>query len=260
MCGRFTLQVPDPVEIAELLGAAIDPEALASYRPRYNIAPTDAHLVVRLKGGAREMVNAAWGLVPRWLREEEARTKRPPAFNARAETVRTTAMYRDAFLRGRCVVPADGFYEWSKARARGRSRKHGPPEPPLWFHRPDGSPLFFAGLYTSWIDPRSERRVRTFTIVTTPANDVVATVHDRMPAILAPEAIGPWLGASGPRSSTEDREALLREADAAFAALAPAPNDWLVHSAVSSRVNSVANDDPGCLEPDPPPAQRTLFD
>ena len=221
MCGRMTLARDDFDEIAEEIaaivpGVAFAPEVRAQYRPRFNIAPTDPHLIVVGDAGAAapRVEAAAWGL--------RAGPKRPPLINARSETVASQRAFRDAFARRRCVVPADGFYEWG-----------GPPEArqPYWLHRPDGRLLLFAGIF-------DEAPARRFSILTTAPNQMMARIHDRMPVILEPDAAAAWL-----RDGGAD---LLRAA----------PESTLAAVPVSTRVNSVKHDDPACLTPVDPGAPR----
>jgi len=224
MCGRFTLTYAERERLAEELGVKVEEINDADYRPRYNIAPTDPHLIVRLRLEDREALPAKWGLVNSWAKD----AKRAAAqINARAETLASSSAFRDAFAKRRCVVPADGFYEWTGA---GTDRR------PIWFHRPDGRLILFAGLYESW-RATPDNWQRTFTIITTEPNHLVSPIHDRMPVILDDEDVDRWLD---PRE--EDTEALKQ-------LLAPCPDDLLVTRAVSQRVNSVRNDDPACLQP-----------
>jgi len=224
MCGRFTLTYRERERLAEELGVPVEQLPHAEYRPRYNIAPTDPHWIVRLRLEDREVLPAKWGLVNYWAKDA-ARAARQ--INARAETLATSPAFREAFAKRRCVVPADGFFEWTGAGANRR---------PLWFHRPDGRLVLFAGLYESW-RAGPEQWQRTFTIVTTQPNGLIAPIHDRMPVLLDDDVADAWLD---PRR--EDLEALQRM-------LVPAPDSLLVATAVSQRVNSVKNDDPACLEP-----------
>jgi len=220
------------------------------YRPRFNLAPGDQHWIVRKEGGVRLVVPAKWGF-PTSFREpsEGSRTlpRRAPGggatprpretsqllINARVETAARRPAFRDAYRGRRCLVPADGFYEW---RAGQDQRL------PSWYHHADGSLLLMAGLYTSASRP-------AFTILTMPANDVVAPAHDRMPVVLSPEAARAWL--EDPRfdpTAASVRRELGRD---------------LVATPVSTRVNSTAYDGPECLEPpkpEAPPRQLTLLD
>ncbi len=223
MCGRFTLTYPDADLLAEQLGVPV--ESLAAYVPHWNIAPSQEHLILRIKHETRELLPAKWGLVNSWAKDAKEAAKQ---INARAETLATRPAFRDAFQRRRCVVPADGFYEWQGTKADRR---------PFWFHRPDGRPLLFAGLYESW-QPQPGAWQRTFTIVTTAANAVVGQLHDRMPVILEDRDADSWMFSTTP---TPDLKRLL----------VPAPESVLVATPVSQRVNKVDNDDPSLLEPAP---------
>jgi putative SOS response-associated peptidase YedK len=224
MCGRFTLTWEERERLAEELGVNVEEIDPAEYKPRFNIAPTDRHWIVRMRLEDREILPAKWGLVNSWAKD----AKRAAAqINARAETIAKSGAFRDAFAHRRCVVPADGFFEWVGA---GNDRR------PIWFHRPDGKLILFAGLYESW--PASpEEWQRTFTIVTTTPNQLVTPIHNRMPVILRDDDVDRWLD---PRE--EDKEVLQRM-------LAPAPEELLVARPASQRVNSVRNDDAACLEP-----------
>jgi putative SOS response-associated peptidase YedK len=199
----MTLTRRELVEIAEELAAAFDDETAAAYRPRYNVAPTDQHPVLRLVAGARRLEPARWGLPP-------TGNRRAPLINVRAETARFSR--KKTFVDGRCVVPADGFFEWKRSPDGSR---------PNWYHRPDGRLLLFAGLWEAGC----------FSVLTTAPNALVAEVHDRMPAILSPEEANAWLLAPSDKL------------------LHPAPDGMLTARAVSDRVNSVRHDDPACLEP-----------
>lgn len=233
MCGRFTLTVERFVTVATSLGATIAEDSLSDYRPRYNIAPGNQHWVLRSQAAGREIVPATWGLINHWAKDPKIGWRQ---INARAETLARKPAFREAFRERRCVVIADGFYEWRGPRSARE---------PLWFHAPDRGLLLFAGLYESWRNPDTAERRRTFTIITTAANEVVAPVHDRMPAVLLPADIDTWLTGEQPQS-------VLRPVSPAALAQAPA----------STRVNSVANDDPGLLDPADParkPKQLALL-
>ncbi len=224
MCGRFTLTSDEPENLALDLGVPVEQVNAADYRPRYNIAPTNSHLIVRLDLEDRELLPAKWGLINRWAKDAKRAAKQ---INARAESLANSPAYRDAFVKRRCVVPADGFFEWIGSGATKQ---------PVWFHRADGGLLLFAGLYESWsIKPDIQQR--TFTIITTESSGVVTPVHNRMPVILDDDAVDYWLD-----SRQEDMESLKKM-------LAPAPEDLLSQLLVSQRANSVKNDDPSCLTP-----------
>jgi putative SOS response-associated peptidase YedK len=220
MCGRFTCTMSDATQLALDLG--IEADSFVDYRPRDNIAPTDPHWIVRTKYEDRELLPATWGLVNTWAKD----AKRAAAqINARAETLQSKPAFREAFDRRRCVVPADGFFEWTGPKTARR---------PLWFHRPDRSLLLFAGLYEYWASAPGQWQ-RTFTIVTTAANQLMLPIHDRMPVILDERDVDAWLA---PRQSL----------DALRSLLAPAAEDLLVSTAVSPRANSVKNDDAAILD------------
>lgn len=229
MCGRFTLTRRDFDKMARELDVEVRPGDAAVYRPRYNIAPTDAHWIVRETREVRELLPAKWGLVNSWAKDAKGAARQ---INARSESALKRPAFRDAFVERRCVVPADGFFEWIGAKEARR---------PIWFHAPDGGLILFAGLYESWLNPETTEWQRSFTILTTEANDVVAPVHDRMPVIVPRDRVEEWIFVPA-----EGREA---HAEALTPLLRPAPNKVLVATEVSRRVNSVANDDEACLEP-----------
>jgi putative SOS response-associated peptidase YedK len=229
VCGRFTLTKRDFGELAALLEAEGLPEYAALYRPRYNIAPTDQHWLVREKQERRELLPAGWGLVNSWAKDAKGAARQ---INCRADTALKRPAFREAFARRRCIIPADGFFEWTGTKAARR---------PIWYHPRDDGLFLFAGVYESWHDPADGERRRTFSILTTDANGVVAPVHDRMPVILPPERVDDWLHvpAQDPMSYAQRLVSLML----------PAPDGALIATEVSPRVNSVANDDPECLTP-----------
>ncbi len=216
VCGRFTLTRPDLDELVEEFGAEVDAEISRLYRPRWNIAPTNTHIVLKLEDGAKRLVSARFGFDAPGARF---------VINARSETAATLRTFRNAFALQRCIVPADGFYEWQGGRGDRR---------PMWFHAPGGGLLLFAGLS---FEHQGER---SFVILTTAANDLLRRVHDRMPALLSRGAAEAWLA--------RPDEALL----------IPAPEGTLVSREVSEQVNDVANDRPELLEAPAPRRQLTL--
>ena len=235
MCGRFTLTPGHADLVTSLLGIAPGGAFEDGYRSRWNIAPMQPHWVARLEGEERVIVPATWGLVNGW---EPDRREGAKHINARAESLTERRPFRDAFRATRCIVPADGFIEWAGA---ARERR------PFWFHRPGREVFAFAGLYVEARLPAEPAPVTTFTIVTTAAAGPVARIHDRMPVILPDdEAIEEWLY---PRQGADRLHALLR----------PAPEAFLVPTAVSTRVNSVLNDDPACLDEAEPETQATML-
>lgn len=223
MCGRFTLSTVAK-QAARELGIAPETWLKMVPVPRFNVAPMQRHPIVRMDREDRKLLLASWGLVNTWAKDN-ARAGRQ--INARAETVDTRPAYRAAFKSRRCVVPADGFYEWTGPKSRRQ---------PLWFHRPDGGLILFAGLFEAWY-PEPDQPETTSTIITTAANALLAPVHDRMPVILSDEAADAWM------FERTDTNTALKDL------LVPAPDDWLIGTPVSPRVNSVKNDDPAGLQP-----------
>lgn len=226
MCGRFT-QISSWREIYELLGLT---GPAANLRPRYNVAPGQDVAAVRMAGDGRRLAMLRWGLIPSWAKEPKIAYK---LINARAETAGEKPSFRAAMRARRCLIPADGFYEWTR---RGKARQP-------WLIAPeDGVPFVFAGLWERWTVPRgaaltgslAEYRpgeaIETCTVLTTEANEVLARVHHRMPVILPREAFEPWLGGDAVE-------------------LGPYPGDGMRVHPVSMLVNKPANDDPRCVEP-----------
>lgn len=219
----MTLAESDPHELAEALGVP-DIQVPPTYIPRYNIAPMQEHLIVRMKHEERLLMVSRWGLVNSWARDNKDAAKR---INARAESLDSRPVFRGAFQKRRCIVPCDGFYEWTGPKTARQ---------PLWFHRPYGGLLFLAGLYESW-RPRPDAWETTFTVITTGPNDLTRPIHDRMPAIIGPDDVDRWLD-----PNEADWRALKN-------LLVPAAESLLIYTPVVSLVNDVKNDGPGCLEP-----------
>lgn len=219
MCGRFVVR-SSPEEIRRLLGYEDTP----NFPPRYNVAPTQPIAIVRIDRGKRRFALTRWGLIPSWVKD-------PKQFalliNARAEGITQKASYRAAMQRRRCLVPADGFYEWQKTPGGKR---------PFYVHARNGGPMAFAGLWETWMDATGGE-IDTAAIVTCPANAMLAPIHDRMPVVLAPEKYDAWL-------DTENVDAA-----AASALLKPAPEDMLQAYEISTRVNSVKNEGAELVEP-----------
>jgi putative SOS response-associated peptidase YedK len=233
MCGRYRLSRRKEL-LAQHFGADFTD---VDWEPRYNIAPTQAVPVVRqVAQGKLEASAMRWGLIPSWAADPAigART-----INARSETVASKPSFRESLQKRRCLVPADGFYEWQ----RGAGGKQ-----PFCFEVGDGVIFAFAGLWDSWRGLDGQP-VETCTILTTTPNDLLADVHDRMPVILAPEYRDRWLDPS------------LRDAGRVVTLLKPFPSNLMRRYPVSTRVNVVANEGPECSAPvDPPMAPATLFD
>lgn len=220
MCGRFTVAV-DPQLLAERFTVAL-PESVG---PRFNVAPTDQVLAVTERSAGRELMVARWGLIPHWAKEARIGAR---MINARAETLAEKSAYRPLLAKGRCLILADGFYEW-RLDPDGRKR-------PVRYTLEHGEPFGFAGLWTSWRDPASGEKERSCTIITTSANELVAPVHDRMPVILPRGVEQQWL----------DREVA---PDAAMELLTPYPSEHMRSAEASMLVNAVANDDLRLFDP-----------
>ncbi len=226
MCGRFNLHTP-----ASVLARQLDLFAPVAWGPRFNIAPQQVTAIVRRAAEpaaapprGRELVAARWGLVPHWARDESLGQH---TINARSETASTKPAFREALSRRRALVPADGFYEWQRQGTRKQ---------PYHMHRADGQPLWLAGLWDTW--GPADHPLVTFTILTTPANALMRTLHARMPAIVRDASqIDAWL-ADAP-APAELLELLW----------SPAPDDLLTMAQVGLQVNRVSFDDPSCIEP-----------
>jgi len=224
MCGRYTLTT-DVDELVEVFDAPpLDGVDLGL--PRYNIAPTQEVPVVAEGRPGRRTALFRWGLVPRWADDPSIGNR---MINARSETVDRRTAFRDAFRDRRCVVPADGFYEWLAPPEGERG-----PKRPYWFHRPDGRPFALAGLWERW--EGTEGELLSFTILTTDANEEVAPVHERMPVVLPDDRWERWLEADADPSALEEL-------------VGPAPSGLLEAREVRTVVNSPANDGPECIEP-----------
>jgi putative SOS response-associated peptidase YedK len=222
MCGRFTLAKP-PKAIQILFGLAEPPDILA---PRYNVAPSQPVAVVRPAGGHREMTAIRWGLVPKW-----SKTKKP-LYYARSETVAELPSWRSPFKKRRCLVPADGFYEWVEV-PDGKQ--------PYYFRRTDHSPFAIAGV---WEDAPGEGCAL---LMTTP-NELTAPIHDRHPVIIPAEHYALWLD---PTTGVDRLAPLLAP---------PSPSGWEVYP-VSRRVNSSRNEGPDLVEPvEPTKPAPSLFE
>ncbi|HEX4953865.1 MAG TPA: SOS response-associated peptidase [Thermoanaerobaculia bacterium] len=220
MCGRYTLATPGDV-IAQQFELAATP----SLAPRYNVAPTQEVPAVRAaKGGGRELAMMKWGLVPRWAEDPSIGNR---LINARSETAAEKPSFRSAFKRQRCLVLADGFYEWQKAA--------GGVKQPFHIRLAGGGPFAFAGLWEHW--QKEGQTVESCTLLTTGPNPLMAPIHDRMPVILDPTEYDLWLD---PGQSDRARlEALLD----------PFPAERMEAWPVSRFVNSPTNDSPRCIEP-----------
>ena len=231
MCGRYVLFTP-----GEELARLFDVVRFVHLHPRYNIAPTQDAPVIRLRpDGAREMVALRWGLIP-------ARAKTtddgPHPINARSESLRSRPMFREPFRRRRCLVPADGFYEWKKIGPDGPRQIRQPVFIRLDVRGGSGTPFAMAALWEQWQPPDMPGvpPVETFTILTTDAAAKIRDLHDRMPVILDKTAADAWLD---PRTPEDDLLALCR----------PISDNRLTLHPVSRRVNRAEVEGPNCIEP-----------
>lgn len=230
MCGRFVSASP-PDELAAYFGAA-EPEG--GLEPNFNVAPTNEVYAVRASDGNRMMAALRWGLVPFWAKDLKIGSR---MINARSETVADKPAFRKAYQSRRCLIPADGFYEWAKVA--GQKAKQ-----PYFIHRTDGEPIVFAGMWERW-KPRLEDGktidedadvIETCTILTCGPNETMATIHDRMPVLLPPAVWDDWLSGETPM-------------DYISSLMKPAPDDLLTLVPVSTAVNNVRNKGEELLRP-----------
>ena len=216
MCGRFAFYSPSEATAA-LFGASSATEVV----PRYNIAPTQFIAAVRNdKQNAPEFAMLRWGLVPFWAKDPSIGNR---MINARAETVAEKPSFRTAYKKRRCLILADGFYEW---------RKEGDAKTPYFISLADGSPFAFAGLWENWSSKESDESLQTTAIITTAASDFMAQLHQRMPVVMQPAQAERWLGG--------DMELLSEVIDNS-----PSFQAW----PVDRKVNNARNEEPGLIEP-----------
>ena len=215
MCGRFSI-TGDLDFYIEYFG--IDDVLTESLESSWNVAPTDPVYTIAKRDGQTQLGSMKWGLVPHWAPDAKS-----IHINARSETIATSPVFRDSFSRKRCLIPADGFYEWEPPE-NGRT--------PHWVYRADGHPMVFAGIWASRIDPTTQEWHRTCSIITAPAQGTISAIHDRMPLALVPEVWDSWL----------DRDLL--DPEAALSLLQPIDPDSIMEHVVSRQVNSVRNNGP----------------
>jgi len=226
MCGRYVSVSSTTILVDRF---TIDEVRITEKEPVYNVAPTLEMPLVAVSRGRRVLDQVRWGLVPSWAKDLSIGSKQ---INARAESITTKPAYKRAFVKRRAIVPADGFYEWEK-RAGSKQKQ------PWFIRRRDGEPLAFAGLWEIWHDPKigdDAPRLRTFTIITTEANDLLEPIHERMPVVLPESEWDRWL----------DPE--FQDVDALQQLLVPAPADQLEMWPVSTLVNKADNDGPELIE------------
>jgi len=221
MCGRYTLKTP-----VERLAEKFQFPEIIPLKPRYNIAPSQSVAVVRRfpDDRDRKLAMLRWGLLPLWVKDL-SKVQQP--INAKAETAAEKPMFRDAFKRRRCLVPADGFYEWKQDGGRKQ---------PVYIRMKDGEPFAIAGLWEHW-EGQDGQVIESCTLLTTEPNDVLAPIHNRMPVILDPKDYAQWLDPD------------LQTADGVKPLLRPYPSDLMTVYSISLRVNNPRNDDSQCLEP-----------
>ncbi len=220
MCGRFALTTP-----AQDLAKIFDLWEVPPLVPRYNIAPSQEVAVIRTDDDHRRLDLLRWGLIPSWAKDPAIGYK---TFNARCETAHEKPSFKAAFKKRRCLVPASGFYEWER---------FGSTKQPYYIQRIDGKPLAMAGLWEAWSDRVSGEAVESCTILTTCANGLISTIHERMPVILDLEGCDLWL--DGPDQDLTVVQKLF----------APVPENILQMEAVSDYVNKAGHEGPECVEP-----------
>jgi putative SOS response-associated peptidase YedK len=225
MCGRFS----STSQLQFLLEQfRAEPLGVEGHQPSWNVAPaTDILVVTSSEDGARQLRELRWGLVPRWAKDPSGANR---MINLRAETVREKKGWKSTLARKRCIIPIDGFYEWQD-QGKGQRKQ------PFYITSRDFSPLALAGLWATWRDPESGEELFTCTILTTSANDLMESVHHRMPVILAPEDWDAWLD---PNNTDTDELAKL---------LVPAPEEMLTLWPVDPAVGNVRNNRPELQEP-----------
>lgn len=227
MCGRYLI-ISTPDAIRQFLQYPEQP----NFPARYNVAPTQPIPIVRLAEGRRQFALVRWGLIPAWVKDPRAFSL---LINARGESVNDKPAFRNAMKRRRCLIPADGFYEWNEQGGRKQ---------PFVVRPRAGGPIAFAGLWESWMGPNGEE-METAAIITTEASRDVAHIHHRMPVIVPPDAFDLWL------------DCLHVDAVTAASLIVPAPEGLLEAYEVSTAVNRVVNDSPALIEPGVAQAEST---
>jgi putative SOS response-associated peptidase YedK len=222
MCGRV-IQSSGPLRYGLVEGMNVRDSRVHNYPPRWNAAPGQDLLVIRRnhKTGEVSLDPLRWGLIPYWCKDPTGGRK---PINAKCETVATLPMFRDAYRLRRCILPVDGFFEWKAIK--GQRTKQ-----PYAIAMKDGAPFGLAGLWENWQDPATGEWLRTFTIITVPSNEMIARIHERMPAILRPVDYERWL---------------CRDPDP-YDLLIAYPSEPMKMWPISKRVNSPQNDDEGLL-------------
>ncbi len=222
MCGRYVIKTPP-----DLMRRRFNYAEQPNFPPPYNVAPTQPIPVVRIDNGQRSFALVRWGFIPSWVQDPRRFSL---LINARAEAVLDKPSFRNAMRRRRCLIPADGFYEWQRDGARKRP-----------FYAAAREVVAFAGLWEPWIGPNGEE-LETACIITTAANSTLRSLHDRMPAVIPREAFDMWLDCANV------------DAETAAALLVPAPEDMFAAHEISTAVNRAANDSAALIEPVAPGA------
>jgi len=223
MCGRITLTT-DKDDLQSRFGY-VNPSG-DLFTPRYNIAPSQNCPIVTVNEDKRVLIMMRWGLVPFWAKDVKSGYN---LINAKAETLKEKASFRTPFKKKRCLVLADGFYEWTHSEKKGAKQ-------PYRFVLKNRQPFAFAGLWDEWNNPEGEKLL-TFTIITTTANELMESIHDRMPVILHEKDEGMWL------------DPQLADTDKLSPLLKPYPSKEMEAYKVSTFVNSPKNNSPKCIEP-----------
>ncbi|HVE26306.1 MAG TPA: SOS response-associated peptidase [Sporichthya sp.] len=250
MCGRYGASWGVDDLVAEFALDSVDVPVEERLEPDYNVAPTKpVYAVVTRRGRdepadarpTRRLVTLQWGLVPFWAKDPKIGAR---MINARVETVAEKPAFREAFAKRRCLLPADGYYEWYVQQAGGKQ--------PFFIRRRDGGTLAMAGLYEFWRDPAKERDdpgawVRTCTVITTTASDAIGEIHDRQPMFVEPSGWAAWLDPGE------------QDPDALTGLLVPSPGAGLEAYPVSTRVNNHRNNGPELIAPLPEAEPQTLF-
>lgn len=219
MCGRFSLDAEMPQ-----LSQRFEAEAIPDWHPRYNIAPSQPCLALVEEGNARRFKMMTWGFIPRWSQERNIPLQ---LINARAESVQSKPMYKDPLQHHRCIIPADGFYEWEEVEQE---------KIPFRVTHKSGAPFALAGLWDISKNDKGEE-ILTFTIITVPANEILYQLHDRMPLILKREDEAVWLNPA------------LTDIGQLIALMQPYPSEEMHFYEVSKAVNSWKNDTADCIQP-----------
>jgi putative SOS response-associated peptidase YedK len=236
MCGRYALTLP-PEAVRKYFAYAGQP----NFPPRYNIAPTMPVPVVVEKDGGPHFMLMRWGFIPGWVKDMKTF---PLVINVRAETIREKPSFRAAFTRRRCLMPADGFYEWHRSGSENRA---------YLFRRPDRQVFAFAAIWETWNSPDGSE-IDTVALVNGPANGLMSAIHERCPVVIAPDAMTAWLD---PATQADQAQALLR----------PPPDDLFEMVRIGPAVNKVANDGPeiqdgfapgAVVEPEPAAKKKSV--